>query len=204
MQPFKNHTSIAALLNRANVDTDQIIAKQFLKKIERTGFGIHLFHDWRYHSDGSDNLSFELNNPHFANAKILVTGANFGCGSSREHAVWAIKDYGFNTIIAPSFSDIFYTNCFKNSILPIRVNQEQSDRLMQEIATNPGVAFTVDLELQMVTSAAGYEVCFDIDDFHKNNLLKGLDDIAVSLLQVDKITAFEKRQKQAMPWLWPA
>ena len=131
MQPYSRHKSVAALLNRANVDTDQIIAKQFLKKVERSGFGVHLFHDWRFNSDGSENLTFELNNPAFKDAKILVAGDNFGCGSSREHAPWAIEDYGFNTIISTSYADIFYNNCFKNGILPIVVSPEQSDALMR-------------------------------------------------------------------------
>ncbi len=203
MRPYTRHKSVAALLNRANVDTDQIIAKQFLKKVERSGFGKHLFHDWRFNVDGSDNLAFELNNPAFKDARILVAGDNFGCGSSREHAPWAIEDYGFNTIISTSFADIFYNNCFKNGILPIVVAQEQSDALMTEIDANPSVTFDVDLEQQRVTTASGYVVAFDIDSFRKNNLLKGLDDIGITLKHVDTISAFETRQKQQLPWLWP-
>lgn len=202
MEAYVNHESVAALMNRSNVDTDQIIPKQFLKRVERTGFGVHLFQDWRYNADGSENLTFELNNPAFKEAKILVTGDNFGCGSSREHAPWSIIDYGFNTIIATSYADIFYNNCFKNSILPIIVTQAESDALMTEIAANEGVKFAIDLEAQTVTTGGGTVVHFDIDKFRKENLLKGLDDIGLTLAQADKITAFEEKQKQALPWLW--
>ncbi|MEE9411943.1 MAG: 3-isopropylmalate dehydratase small subunit [Methylococcales bacterium] len=202
MQPYVKHESIAALLNRSNVDTDQIIAKQFLKKVERSGFGVHLFHDWRYNEDGSDNSEFELNNPVFKGAKILVTGDNFGCGSSREHAPWAIADYGFNTIISTSYADIFYNNCFKNSILPIVVSKLQLDQLMQEIDNNQGVRFVVDLENQQLTTPAGNGFSFEVDPFRKTNLLGGLDDIASTLQQVDKIDAYEVQHKQLYPWLW--
>jgi 3-isopropylmalate/(R)-2-methylmalate dehydratase small subunit len=202
MEPYKKHESIAALLNRNNIDTDQITPKQFLKKVERTGFGAHLFHDWRYNPDGSDDLTFELNKPAFKGAKILVTGDNFGCGSSREHAPWAIADYGFNTIISTSFADIFYNNCFKNSILPIVVNSAKLADLMQEIAANEGVKFSVDLENQKVTTPAGNDFDFEIEPFRRQNLLSGLDDIGITLQHEDKISAFEERQKQALPWLW--
>jgi len=202
MKAYKNHKSIAALLNRSNVDTDQIIPKQFLKKVERSGFGVHLFHDWRYNDDGSNNMDFELNNPAFYSAKILVAGDNFGCGSSREHAPWAIEDYGFNTIISTSYADIFYNNCFKNGILPIVVSEDVLTALMGEIETNEGVKFTVDLENQTVTTATGTEVNFEIDPFRKNNLINGLDDIGLSLQYSDKIDAFEAKQKQQLPWLW--
>ena len=202
MQPYEKHESIAALLNRSNVDTDQIIAKQFLKKVERTGFGVHLFHDWRYLDDGSDNPDFKLNDPAFKGARILVTGDNFGCGSSREHAPWAIADYGFNTIISTSYADIFYNNCFKNSILPIVVNQRQLNLLMQEIRDNKGVCFVVDLENQQVTTPAGNDFRFEIDPFRKNNLLEGLDDIGLTLRHIDSIDAYEKQHQQRYPWLW--
>ena len=165
MEPYKNHNSVAALMNRNNVDTDQIVPKQFLKKVERTGFGAHLFHDWRFNPDGSDDLTFELNNPAFKGAKILVTGDNFGCGSSREHAPWAIADYGFNTIISTSFADIFYNNCFKNSILPLIVDSAKLQALMDEISANEGVAFSVDLENQTVTSPAGNGFDFEVESF---------------------------------------
>jgi 3-isopropylmalate/(R)-2-methylmalate dehydratase small subunit len=202
MKPYTNHTSTAALMDRSNVDTDQIIPKQFLKKVERSGFGVHLFHDWRYNADGSDNTDFELNKPAFKDAKILVTGDNFGCGSSREHAPWAIEDYGFNTIISTSYADIFYNNCFKNGILPIVVSRQELDQLMQEIRADEGVKFTIDLPEQTITTATGTVVKFDIDEFRKQNLLLGLDDIGMTLQHVDKIDAFEARQQQTHPWLW--
>ena len=204
MEKYTKHTSVAALMNRSNVDTDQIIAKQFLKKVERTGFGVHLFHDWRYLDDAGTkaNPDFELNNSAFAGARILVAGDNFGCGSSREHAPWAIEDYGFNTIISTSFADIFYNNCFKNGILPIVVSADELKALMTEIEADQGVAFTVDLENQSVSTPGGLELSFDIDGFRKNNLSKGLDDIGLSLQQTDKIDAYESMHKQRFPWLW--
>ena len=202
MEPYNKHESIAALMNRSNVDTDQIIPKQFLKKVERTGFGIHLFHDWRFNEDGSDNAEFELNKPEFKGANILVAGDNFGCGSSREHAPWAIADYGFNTIISTSYADIFYNNCFKNSILPIIATKEQLAKLMDEIANNEGVRFVVDLENQTLTTPAGNGFTFDVDPFRKENLIKGLDDIGLTLKQADKIDQYEEKHKKAYPWLW--
>ncbi len=202
MKAYENHESVAALMNRSNVDTDQIIPKQFLKKVERTGFGIHLFHDWRFNPDGSENVGFELNKPVFKDAKILVTGDNFGCGSSREHAPWAIADYGFNTIISTSYADIFFNNCFKNCILPIVVSQAQLDALMEEIAGNEGVAFSVDLAKQTVTTPGGIHIDFEIDEFRKENLLLGLDDIGLTLQQEEKISEFEEKQKSSLPWLW--
>ena len=202
MEPYKYHQSVEALLNRNNIDTDQIVPKQFLKKVERTGFGAHLFHDWRFNADGSDNPEFELNNPIFKGAKILVTGDNFGCGSSREHAPWAIADYGFNTIISTSFADIFYSNCFKNSILPLVVDSAKLEALMSEITANEGVQFSVDLENQKVTTPAGNDFDFEVEAFRKHNMLNGLDDIGLTLKNEDKITAFEERQKKELPWLW--
>ena len=189
-------------MDRSNVDTDQIIPKQFLKKVERSGFGVRLFHDWRYNADGSDNPDFELNHPAFADAKILVTGDNFGCGSSREHAPWAIADYGFNTIISTSYADIFYNNCFKNAILPVVVNNAILTALMDEIRANMGVRFAVDLPQQTITTGAGRIIHFEIDDFRKESLLKGLDDIGLTLQYTDRIDAFEIRQKESLPWLW--
>lgn len=202
MQPYKKHEGIAALMNRSNVDTDQIIPKQFLKKVERTGFGAHLFHDWRFNDDGSDNPEFELNRPELSGATILVVGDNFGCGSSREHAPWAIADYGFNTIISTSYADIFYNNCFKNGILAIKVDAARLEKLMAEIAANPGVHFTVDLEAQQVVTPAGNGFTFDIDPFRKSNLLSGLDDIGITLKHVDKIDQYEQQHQQDFPWLW--
>jgi len=202
MEKYTKHTSVAALMNRSNVDTDQIIAKQFLKKVERTGFGQHLFHDWRYLEDGSDNPEFELNNPNFTGARILVVGDNFGCGSSREHAPWAIEDFGFNTILSTSFADIFYNNCFKNGILPIVVDANTLQSLMAEVSANEGVEFTVDLENQTVTTPGGINIQFDIDGFRKNNLLEGLDDIGLTLKQTAEISVYEEKHRQQFPWLW--
>lgn len=202
MEAYKKHESIVALMRRSNVDTDQIIPKQFLKKVERSGFGKHLFHDWRFNDDGSDNPRFELNKPAFAGAKILLAGDNFGCGSSREHAPWAITDYGFNTIIASSYADIFYNNCFKNSLLPIKVEQQKLADLMQEVDANEGVSFVVDLAKQQVITPAGNGFVFNISEFRKNNLLQGLDDISLTLKQIDKIDQYEARHQQTYPWLW--
>ncbi|MCK5817969.1 MAG: 3-isopropylmalate dehydratase small subunit [Psychromonas sp.] len=204
MQAYIKHTSIAALMDRSNVDTDQIIPKNFLKKIERTGFGIHLFHNWRFLSDNvTPNPDFELNKIAFQGAKILVAGENFGCGSSREHAQWAIAEYGFNTIISTKFADIFFNNCFKNAILPIKVTKTELSTLMSEIKENEGVEFTVDLEDQTVTTRSGAIISFDIDSYRKESLLSGLDDIACTLKHEDKIRAFEDAQKKKLPWLWP-
>jgi len=202
MKAYKNHTSVAALMNRSNVDTDQIIPKQFLKKVERTGFGIHLFHDWRFLDDGTENPEFELNKPAFKDAKILVAGDNFGCGSSREHAPWAIEDYGFNTIISTSYADIFFSNCFKNGILPIRVTKEELAALMAEIDANEGVEFTVDLDAETVTTPGGIVIAIEVDPFRKQSLIEGADDISWTLKHVDKITAFEEANKKQFPWLW--
>jgi len=202
MEPYKNHESVVALMNRNNVDTDQIIPKQFLKRVERTGFGAHLFHDWRFKPDGSEDPAFELNKPAFKGAKVLVTGDNFGCGSSREHAPWAIADYGFNTIISTGYADIFYNNCFKNSILPLVVSGAKLDALISEIAANEGVRFSVDLDNQKVTTPAGNDFDFEVEPFRKQNMLSGMDDIGITLKHEDKITAFEDKQKQKLPWLW--
>ncbi len=204
MQPYNKHTSIAASMNRANVDTDQIIPKQFLKKVERTGFGQHLFHDWRFTDDAGqiDNPEFELNNPNFKGAKVLVAGDNFGCGSSREHAPWAIEDFGFNTIISTSFADIFYNNCFKNGILPIVASPSDSDALMAEINANEGVAFTVDLENQKVTTPGGLTINFELDAVRKNNLALGLDDIGQTMQHTDRIDEYETKHQSLYPWLW--
>ncbi|WP_221076878.1 3-isopropylmalate dehydratase small subunit [Agarivorans aestuarii] len=204
MQPYNKHNSVAAVMNRSNVDTDQIIAKQFLKKVERTGFGVHLFHDWRYLEDGSENPEFELNRPEFKGSKILIAGDNFGCGSSREHAPWSIADYGFNTIISTSYADIFFSNCFKNGILPIIVDAETLQALMDEVEAAPGISITIDLENQVIQTPAGKEVAFDVDPFRKETLSKGLDDIGWTLKFEDKIDEFEAKHKQQLPWLWPS
>jgi len=202
MEPYNNHTSVAALMNRSNVDTDQIIPKQFLKKVERSGFGAHLFHDWRFNDDGSDNTDFELNNPAFENAKILVSGDNFGCGSSREHAPWAIADYGFNTIISSSYADIFYNNCFKNGILPIRATKEQLHLITDEINNHEGCSLTINLKEQTVSTPLGNNFTFEIDPFRKENLLNGLDDIGLTLKQSNKIDEYEQQHRRLFPWLW--
>ncbi len=202
MESFVEHTGIAALLDRKNVDTDQIIPKQFLTKIEKTGFGIHLFHDWRYNPNGTDNSDFELNHPAFKGATILVAGDNFGCGSSREHAPWALLDYGFRAIISTSFADIFYNNCFKNGILLIKVSPVELADLIAEIKGNPGVKFSINLKQQTIVTPGGVQLPFDIDPFKKESLLNGLDEIAWSLKHLDKIQSFEEQQKQNQPWLW--
>lgn len=202
MEPYKNHTSIAALMNRSNVDTDQIIPKQFLKRVERSGFGAHLFHDWRFNDDGSDNPDFELNKAEFQSAKVLVTGDNFGCGSSREHAPWAIADYGFNTIISSSYADIFYNNCFKNGILPIRATPEQLRLITEEINAHEGCSLTINLEMQTVETPLGNNFVFELDTFRKENLLHGLDDIGLTMKQTDKIDEYEQKHRRLYPWLW--
>ena len=179
------------MLDRVNVDTDQIIPKQFLKRIERTGFGQFLFYDWRFNPDGSINPEFELNDPRFDGATILVARSNFGCGSSREHAPWALLDYGFRSIIAPSFADIFYNNCFKNGMLPVVLSEEQIERLFRRAAKNAGYELTVDLERQWVTDDDGVRFTFDVDPFSRECLLKGLDDIGLTLQHEDKIREHE-------------
>jgi 3-isopropylmalate/(R)-2-methylmalate dehydratase small subunit len=202
MEPFVTHTGRTALLNRKNVDTDQIIPKQFLTKIEKTGFGKHLFQDWRYLPDGTDNPQFELNDTRFKDATILVAGDNFGCGSSREHAPWALLDYGFRAIISTSFADIFYNNCFKNGILLVKVTQGELSTLMSELESSSGIDVTIDLEKQQISTPGGITIHFDIDTFRKENLLKGMDQISWSLQHLPKIESFEKDQKQSRPWLW--
>ncbi|OGG96652.1 MAG: 3-isopropylmalate dehydratase small subunit [Candidatus Lambdaproteobacteria bacterium RIFOXYD2_FULL_50_16] len=202
MQAFTKTTGVAAVLNKDNIDTDQIIAKQFLKKTEKTGFGKHLFHDWRFLADGSENPDFELNRPEYKGARVLITGDNFGCGSSREHAPWALVDYGFKTIVATSYADIFFNNCFKNGILPIIASFEDRDRLAAEVLASPGVSFTVDLLTQKLTTPGGIELAFEVDPMRKEKLVHGLDDIDWTLTKNELITAFEAKQKAAQPWLY--
>lgn len=192
MEPFKTHTGIVAPLDRANVDTDAIIPKQFLKRIERTGFGDFLFYDWRYDEEGNENPEFTLNLPQYRGASILLARANFGCGSSREHAPWALLDYGFKVIIAPTFADIFYNNCFKNGILPVRLPEETVDQLFQK-AVQEGYRLTVDLETCTVSDDDGLNVSFEVDAYRRHCLLNGLDDIGVTLQYEDKIKAYEAR-----------
>jgi len=192
MQPFTTHTGLVVTMDRANVDTDQIIPKQFLKRIERTGFGEFLFWDWRKLADGSEDPNFELNRPAARGASILAARRNFGSGSSREHAVWALEDYGFRSVLAPSFADIFYNNCFKNGVLPIQLSEEQIEEIFQRAAKHKGYQLTIDLEQQTVADEHGLSYDFEIDPFRRECLLNGLDDIALTLQHEDKITAFEK------------
>ena len=191
MDPFTQHTGLVATMDRAAVDTDQIIPKQFLKRIERTGFGQFLFFDWRFNEDGSDNPNFELNRPEVAGASVLLARRNFGCGSSREHAVWSLADYGIKVVIAPSFADIFYNNCFKNAVLPIKFDEDTVDQLFQRAIEHEGYQLSVDLQQQKVTDEYGLELSFDVDESRKHKLLNGLDDIALTLQHEDKITEFE-------------
>ena len=181
-------------MDRSNVDTDQIIPKQFLKRIERTGFGQFLFFDWRFNDDDSVNPDFELNQPQFDGASILVAGRNFGSGSSREHAVWALADYGFRSVLAPSFADIFYNNCFKNGVLPIALPEETIQSLFSKVAENPGYQLTVDLENNVITDTDGLSISFEVDSARRDRMLQGLDDIAATLTHVDKIADFESRR----------
>ena len=191
MQPFTKHTGLVVTMDRANVDTDQIIPKQFLKRIERTGFGEFLFQDWRRADDGTDIPDFELNLPQFQGASILVARRNFGCGSSREHAVWALEDFGIRALIAPSFADIFYNNCFKNGVLPMKFDESIVDDLFARTTNQPGYQLTVDLTSRQVTDSFGLELPIDVEDFRRNCLLNGLDDIGLTLKHEDLITKFE-------------
>jgi len=193
MQPFRVHTGVVAPLDRANVDTDQIIPKQFLKRIERTGFGQFAFYDWRFNADGRPNTTFILNQPKYKNASILVASKNFGCGSSREHAPWALADYGFHAIIAPSFADIFYNNSLKNGLLLVQLSEEQVGEL-QKRALQPEYNVTVDLENRHVTDDQGFSATFDIDPFRRRCLLEGLDDIGLTLRFADQISSYEQRR----------
>ena len=194
MNPFTIHQGRAVSMDRANVDTDQIIPKQFLKRIERTGFGQFLFYDWRFQEDGSDNPQFELNQAEAATASVLLAKRNFGCGSSREHAVWALADYGFRVVIAPSFADIFYNNCFKNGVLPVTLDEATVSQLFELCSQQPGLELTVDLEQCEIRTQDQLQVSFQIDAFRRESLLKGLDDIALTLQQSDRITEYEARQ----------
>ena len=204
MQPFQTLTATAAKLDQVNVDTDQIIPKQFLKKTERTGFGIHLFHDWRFLDDAGQNLNpdFILNQSRYQGAQILVAGDNFGCGSSREHAPWALLDYGFQSIIAPSFADIFYNNCAKNGILLVALPENSVQQLFTEIGENVGCELTVDLPNQKVQSPKELEFSFEIDPFVKHRLLNGLDDIGWTLQFQSEIENFEARYQKQAPWMF--
>ena len=212
MEPFKRLTGVVAPLDRANVDTDAIIPKQFLKSIKRSGFGPNLFDEWRYLDHGEPdqpvegrplNPDFVLNQPRYQGAKILLARENFGCGSSREHAPWALYDYGFRAIIAASFADIFFNNCFKNGILPVVLPPAEVDRLFQEVVEEPGYALTVDLEAQRIVTPGGRVITFSIDEERKHRLLNGLDDIALTLAHTEEIRAYERRRAGEAPWLFP-
>ncbi len=192
MQLFVSHTGRVAALRRANVDTDQIIPKQFLKRIERSGFGAFLFHDWRYRSDGTLNPEFELNRGESQGATVLLTGANFGCGSSREHAPWALADFGFRAIIAPSFADIFYANCMQNGLLPVVLPEAAVAELFQRCAVTRGYEVTVDLEARAVSDAGGFQASFEVEEYRREMLLRGLDEIGRTLLDEPRIAAFER------------
>lgn len=211
MQPFIKHTGLVAPLDRANVDTDAIIPKQFLKSIKRTGFGQNLFDEWRYLDHGEPgqeagrrprNPDFVLNQPRYEGASILLTRKNFGCGSSREHAVWALEDYGFRCVIAPSFADIFFNNCFKNGVLPIVLEEGAVDSLFQQVEREPGYRLSVDLPAQTVTTPGGEVMGFEIDEFRKHCLINGLDDIGLTLQHAEEIRAYEVRRRQEAPWMF--
>ena len=202
MQPFTTLTGIAAPLDRANVDTDQIIPKQFLKRIERTGFGQFLFFDWRYEADGTTpDADFELNAPELKGASILIAGRNFGSGSSREHAPWALDDYGFRCVIAPSYADIFYNNCFQNGLLPITLPEEQVAELMKKAQAKLGYQVTIDLPAQTINGEDGLQFSFEIDPFRKHRLENGLDDIGMTLQNEAEITRFEQSRPAYKPSL---
>jgi 3-isopropylmalate/(R)-2-methylmalate dehydratase small subunit len=197
MQPFKTHTGLVAPLDRVNVDTDQMIPKQFCKLLTREGYGKFLFYDWRYLPGEKPNPEFELNKPRYQGASILLTRANFGCGSSREHAPWGVADYGFRVLIAPSFADIFYNNCFKNGLLPVTLPDEQVDELFRRTYAHEGYRLTVDLERQTIADQQGLALTFAIDPFRKYCLLNGLDDIGLTLQHEDKIRAYEQKYNRA-------
>ncbi len=203
MQSFDIHTGLVAPLDRVNVDTDAIVPKQFLRKIERTGFGKHLFHEWRYldYEGIKENPDFSLNKPQYRGATILVARDNFGCGSSREHAPWALADYGFRVIVAPSFADIFYNNCVKNGILLIVLKSKEVDEIFNDIAGNKSFEITADLEKQTISTSTGKTYSFGIDAFAKQCLLKGLDQIGWTEQFEKQISEYEKRNQELKPWL---
>jgi 3-isopropylmalate/(R)-2-methylmalate dehydratase small subunit len=202
MQPFTKLTGVAAPLPMINVDTDKIIPKQFLKTIKRTGLGAHLFNDMRFTPDGAEVADFVLNQQAYRNAEILIANDNFGCGSSREHAPWALLDFGIRCVIAPSYADIFYNNCFKNGILPITLPKAQVDALMAQAEQGSNARFTVDLEAGEITAPDGSVIAFDIDPFRRHCLLNGLDDIGLTMEKSSQISGFEDSQKPTQPWLY--
>jgi 3-isopropylmalate/(R)-2-methylmalate dehydratase small subunit len=201
MEKFETFTGIAAPLPDHNIDTDRIIPARFLKTIKRTGLGVNLFNDIRYKEDGSEVEDFVLNQPAYRNAEILVTGDNFGCGSSREHAPWALKDFGIKCVISTSFADIFFNNSFKNGLLLIRVSPEQRDALLEDARRGENARISIDLENQKIVRPDGEEIAFEVDPFRKHCLLEGLDDIGITLQSEDKIASFEAKRKSRMPWL---
>ncbi len=201
MDKFTTLTGVAAPLNMINIDTDAVIPKQYLKTIKRTGLGVALFSEMRYHDDGSEIEDFVLNQPAYREAKILITGENFGCGSSREHAPWALLDFGISCIIAPSFADIFYNNCFKNGILPIQLPHEDVAKLLDDAERGANATLTIDLEKQQISGPDGGTISFDIDPFRKHCLLNGLDDIALTLEKEAKISSYEAKAQAARPWV---
>ena len=201
MEKFIKLTGVAAPLPMINIDTDMIIPKQFLKTIKRTGLGKSLFFEMRYDDDGAEIATFVLNQPAYRDAKILVAGDNFGCGSSREHAPWALLDFGIRCVIATDFADIFYNNCFKNGILPIKLPQEDVDKLMEDAERGANATVTVDLEKQEISGPDGGVISFDVDAFRKYCLINGLDDIGLTMKKSDKIAAFEEKSKAEQPWL---
>lgn len=211
MEKFTTMTGLVAPMDRSNVDTDAIIPKQFLKSIKRSGFGPNLFDEWRYldhgepgmdNSQRSLNPDFVLNQKRYQGASVLLARENFGCGSSREHAPWALLDYGFRVIIAPSYADIFFNNCFKNGILPIELDAKVVDELFQSVVNNEGYQLTIDLETQTITAPEGENISFKVEEFRKHCLINGLDDIGLTLQHVDEIKAYEKRRGAEAPWLF--
>ncbi len=211
MKAFTQHTGLVGPMDRANVDTDLIIPKQFLKSIQRSGFGPNAFDELRYLDEGAPgkdnstrpvNPEFPLNFERYQGASVLLTRENFGCGSSREHAPWALDEYGFRAIIAPSFADIFFNNCFKNGMLPIVIAEEIVEQLFQEMYATEGYSLTIDLEKQVVVKPSGEEIAFEVDAFRKHCLLNGFDDIGLTLQDADKITAYEEARRKSAPWLF--
>ncbi len=202
MDKFITLTGVAAPLNLINIDTDMIIPKQFLKTIARTGLGKSLFFEMRFDNDGNEVADFVLNKPAYRNASILVTGENFGCGSSREHAPWALADFGIKCVIAPSFADIFYNNCFKNGILPIRLPQDDIDKLLEDADRGANATVTVDLETQVITGPDGGSISFEVEEFRKHCLLNGLDDIGLTMQRTAEVESYESKQRLSQPWLY--
>ena len=202
MRPFTTLTGIAAPLPAANVDTDKIIPARFLKSISRSGFGKNLFYNMRFREDGSENPDFVLNQPPYRGAEILIAHENFGCGSSREHAPWALLDFGIRCVIAPDFADIFNNNCYKNGILPVRLPREVCDKLMEDARLGANARITVDLERQVVVRPSGEEIPFEVDPLRKHRLLNGLDDIGETMQRASVIEGFESKQRAAQPWLY--